>query len=806
MKLFSIFISLFLGLSTHILNPPKIVSAYRTPNPIVLDGELNEPSWDKASSANDFTQLKPTPGEKASQTTEVKIIYDDHAIYIGAKLSDSDPDKILMQMSERDDLGNTDFFGVVFDTYQGGVNGVGFLVTPSEVQFDMKLDTRNEDEGWDAVWFAKTKITEDGWIAEMRIPYSALRFPKKDVQEWGVNFTRMIKRNNEQVFWNEVDPNIQGFINQSGKLTGLKNIKAPLRLSANPFVAVYAENYSSKKDNISEWGRSFSGGMDVKLGLNDAFTLDMTLIPDFGQVRSDNEVLNLTPFEVQFNENRQFFTEGTELFDKADVFYSRRIGGRPFYYSDVKNKLKEGEVITENPRDAQLYNATKVSGRTNGGTGIGVFNAITGRTYAKIENSEGETREVLTNPFSNYSVVVVDQNLKNNSYISLINTNVMRAGTAYDANVTGLEGNIKNRENTYSVNLEGAISQKFFGDKTNVGHAYDVEFAKISGKFLGEIGYNEISDTYDPNDLGFLTRNNVKHYHVYVKYEENSPFGAFNNANIGVFTRYTRQYNPDEFSDLGISIWGGMETKTFHDFSSRIRIEPVATFDFFEPRETGRFYRYPTNFSVNLEWDSDRRKKMSVGIEGDFRNFDEEGRQNIGFEVKPRFRFTNNFSMHYSWEFSKYANDVGYVTHNDADSEIVFGIRDVKTVENRIGAQYSFDQNTNLNFNLRHYWSRVIQNSFHSLLEDGRLGLSNYSGEHNRNFNAFTIDMVFKWRFAPGSDVIAVWKNSVVGDTDEIFNNYYKNSKYLFDQPKSNSFSLKLVYYLDYLDFAKKPS
>lgn len=152
--------------------------------------------------------------------------------------------------------------------------------------------------------------------------------------------------------------------------------------------------------------------MDVKYGISDAFTLDMTLIPDFGQAQSDNKVLNLSPFEVQFNENRQFFTEGTELFNKGGLFYSRRIGGTPLNYGKAYNNLQDGEEVVENPLAPQLYNATKISGRTAKGLGIGFFNATSGRTVATIRNSEGIERQVETDPLTNFNVLVFDQNLK----------------------------------------------------------------------------------------------------------------------------------------------------------------------------------------------------------------------------------------------------------------------------------------------------------------------------------------------------------------------------------------------------------
>jgi hypothetical protein len=177
----------------------------------------------------------------------------------------------------------------------------------------------------------------------------------------------------------------------------------------------------------------------------------VTLVPDFSQVQSDNQVLNLSPFEVQFQERRPFFTEGTELFNKGGLFYSRRVGGLPMDYYSVDSKLTDGEKVIKNPTQTQLLNATKLSGRTNGKLGIGVFNGLANNTYATVADSLGNKRSILTSPLTNYNIVVLDQALKNNSSVSLVNTNVTRDGHFYDANVTGAGFRINNKTNMIKI-------------------------------------------------------------------------------------------------------------------------------------------------------------------------------------------------------------------------------------------------------------------------------------------------------------------------------------------------------------------
>lgn len=781
----------------------KQTKAFRTEKAPEIDGELTEMDWQNAPIATDLVELQPVAGDKPTHKTEIKVMYDNSALYVGAMMYDTAPDSILQQVTQRDEIGNSDWFGIFIDPYKGGINGVSFIVTAAGAQFDAKYSVFGEDENWDAVWKSAVKKNAEGWVVEMRIPYGAIRFPNQEEQVWGLNFGRLIQRYQEKSFWSKIDPNQNGFLNQFGQISNISNIKSPFRLSATPFVAVYGENYKDKNATpSSSWGRSFNAGMDVKYGINDAFTLDMTLIPDFGQARSDNQVLNLSPFEVRFDENRQFFTEGLELFNKGGLFYSRRVGGRPLNFWDVEGQLGETEEIIDNPNTTQLINASKVSGRTTKGLGIGVFNAVSASTQAKIRDTEtGEERSFETSPLTNYNVTVFDQNLKNNSYATLINTNVTRFGDAYDANVTGGEFELRNKKNSYSIRGRGALSQKYYTDRTDLGHRMSLGVRKTNGKIAAGIFYNQESDDYDPNDLGFLNNNNERSYDAYVEYNENKPFGIFNSGGVGFSPEYSRLYKPNVFTDFSMNFWAYGQTKKFWRFSVFTYHEPVTTYDYFEARTEGRFYRFPTNHMAGWNVWSDRRKKLAFGFYGNFRKFNEEGRKRVFFGFEPRYRV--NDKLNFSWEITNFIqyNNVGFVNKiGDNDEEVIFGIRDRKTLENIFNTNYNFNPNMALTFRMRHYWSRVMYQAddFYLLEQDGTLGHSDYTDNHDNNFNAFTIDMVYRWRFAPGSDIFIVWKNSIFNSGEDADIGFGKNLDELWTAPQSNSLSLKVVYYLDY--------
>ncbi len=820
----------------------KQTKALRIENTIRIDGQLDEIEWQNAGVAKEFINYNPNPGAASFQKSEVRVLYDDKAIYVGANLYDTNPDSILRQLSQRDDIGITDWFGIVLDPYRDGLNGVGFVVTSAGVQFDTKysalggesnggFSVLGGDKNWDAVWQSKTTFTNNGWVAEIKIPYSAIRFPKTESQVWSVNFARMIRRKREESFWNEVKPEQAGLLNQAGTITDIQNIKSPVRLSATPYIVTYLENYYDNTATKSTWGRSFNAGLDVKYGINDAFTLDMTLIPDFGQAQSDNNVLNLSPFEVKFEERRQFFTEGTELFNKGDLFYSRRVGGLPIRYFDAYDNVVDSlEEVVENPTVSQLYNATKISGRTNKGLGIGVFNAVSQRTFATIKNLEnGSTRKFETSPLTNYNVFVLDQNLINNSYVTLINTNVWRSGLTYDANVTGTEFSLKNKANSYAIDGGGAISQKYISasetvsnqDSVGLGYKYDLEFSKTSGNFKYALNYNVISRYYDPNDLGFLFRPNVQAYEAALNYNIYESFGNFNGFRTSLSFYYSHLQDPNVFNDFAINWSTFLVTKNFLGFGINGRIEPFETYDYYDPRSTdfSRYYAYPTNVTVGGFISTDYRKTWAYDSRVNFRNFETKGRYTFDINFSPRIRASDKLFFLLSLNNITISDDVGYVSPNEKaigfesikEDEIIYSVRDQIVFDNRISVDYIFTNNMSLNFRVRHYWTKLDYNSFHLLGKDGLLYETPYTGKnvngnnlHNGSYNIFNIDLVYQWRFAPGSDVFFVWKNSISNDTPDIGKNYFTNLEELLEAPQTNSFSIKVIYYLDYLDFVKK--
>lgn len=795
----------------------KSLTIHRIMETPVIDGNLDEMAWQGAAVAKNFVQNDPVNGapEPNQQRSEIYIAYDDVAIYFGARLYDIAPDSIMRELGQRDDNGrNTDYFAMWINPYQDGINDINFFVTAAGVQIDSRSTSNGDDINWDAVWESAVQIDDKGWVVEAAIPYSALRFPNTDVQTWGLNMGRYIRRTRALYTWSFID-NSKGNPEQyAGVLNGIKNIKPPLRLSALPFISGYANNFNS------ETAYEYNAGMDIKYGLSESFTLDMTLVPDFGQVAFDNQVLNLSPFEIRFAENRPFFTEGTELFNKGGLFYSRRVGNAPTQMVNG-SELGANEVIVSNPNQVQLLNATKVSGTTNKNMGVGIFNAITGNTYAEVKDTEtGESRRVLTESLANYNVLVFDQRFNQNSSITLVNTNVIRQGNSFrDANVTGLLADVANKNNTYRFQGSFKKSMVFQSNERVEGFANSLQFNKVGGNFRFYAGQNIESDQYQINDLGFLTNNNEFSHYAGLSYQIFQPTEKFNR--YGYFLNVSRGmlYNPRVFTYFNVNANAFFVTKNFTGFGFNAGGDPVSPHDYFEARTPGRVFVDNPGYYMGGWVSTDYRKRYAIDFGMDFgtkAKFDHLGFKPyfVSSRLSRRMRINNQFLLIFGITEAFNKSDLGWVPAVD-QSFITFGKRDVNNFTMNIRGTYIFTPLMNLALNFRHNWTRVKYHDFYILEEDGSLTFSPYEGGefdsegnfqsyHNANFNSWNIDLIYTWRFAPGSDLIFAWKNAVFTLDDRVEQHYYENLNAVFVSPSQNNVSIKLIYYLDSQDLKRK--
>lgn len=787
-------ITLFICLSSILFSfsqTKKSVSTKKTAENISIDAELNEESWKNAEIATDFVSLEPKNGTPIPEEfkTEVKILYSDDAIYIGAALYDPNPEKILKELVERDNIGTSDFFGVFINGYNDGQQEFRFFVTAANGQIDTNFtSSEGEDGSWNAIWESNAKITDFGYVIEMKIPYAALRFPEQEQQTWGLNFFREVRRERQKYTWSPIDNKIGAISQQAGILTGIENIKTPTRLFLIPYSSFYLSGSEAQKTK-----GELKGGLDVKYGINDAFTLDAILVPDFGQTKFDNVILNLGPFEQQFNENRPFFTEGTDLFSKGNLLYSRRIGATP----NLDFNLNENERILEMPSAINLLNALKISGRDKDGLGIGFLNAITERTTATAYNEiTNNSREVVISPLTNYNVTIFDQRFNQNSSVTFINTNVTRDGSFRDANVSGLLFNLNNKDNSY--NLSGEVkTSSIYDEKSSNGLNTSLYFADTNGKFRYSFGGNYVSKDYQVNDLGINFRTNYYSFSGNTSYRILNPNKTFNTfrVNLNSYFEFYTPTNQIQASNLNVNL--NSTNKQNHFFGGGINFNPFKNYDYYEPRVTDRFFVNPENIGGWFYFSSNYNNKFAIDFEPFLTHVINENRYESGVNISPRYRFSDKFSLVYSFNYFKLKNDIGWIDFEN--SNIIFARRDRDTYTNSITSKFSISSEMNFNLSVRHYWSLAENNKINNLNEDGSLSTNTtYTGNRNSNFSTWNLDLSYSWWFAPGSQMSILYRNNASTFERQINKDFGSNFSNLFEDNLNHVLSVSVRYFIDY--------
>ncbi|PKV51498.1 carbohydrate binding protein with CBM9 domain [Aquimarina sp. MAR_2010_214] len=788
---------MFLSVLQSFAQEKKEIKAKRINNPPKIDGVLNDEVWKTLPAHGNFQMWQPgNEGEIPKEIqSEVKMAYDNKAVYFGVYLYDSQPDTVLRQFSQRDDIFvQADHFSIAINTYNDGVNETRFFITSAGTIGDARANQFNEDFSYNVVFDAKVSFDDQGWYAEFKIPYNALRFPEVKVQDWSINFYRRSLSRNQTYTWNFIDNKIGQRTQYNGLVKGVENVNPPVRLTFFPFV----QGLVSHSDGDSE--TDFSAGMDVKYGLSDSFTLDATLIPDFGQAAFDEVRLNLGPFEQTFGENRQFFTEGTELFNKGNIFFSRRVGGKPST-SISDDDLNANEVAEDNPSKVNLLNALKISGRTKGNLGIGFFNAITEKTEIRITDTiTGAVRKEVVEPISNYNIFVLDQQFNKNSSVSLINTNVTRSGSEFrNANVTGLVWNLANKTNSYRLTGRSLVSQINSPEDNIGGFASELDFDRIKGKIRYGFGHDLANKTYNINDLGVNFRNNFNNFRISASYQIFEPKGVFNTYRINVFARHRRLYDPSIQTQNSIGANWFFVTKNRFAFGGRGSYNSKNQ-DYFEPRVDGRFVTYSRSIGGRMFVSSDYRKKFAYDISAGTRQWFSDEQKIYRIEVSPRYRFSDKFLVIWRSEYYNRPNNFGYVDDNDID--VFLGQRDIVSLENSLSASYNFDPYKAVNLRFRNFWSTAdySDNIFYILNENGSRSQIDYDiseDNPNTNFNIWNLDLSFNWRFAPGSEATLLYRNQIFNDDELSSLNYTQSLDNLFNRPIKHTLSLRIVYFLD---------
>ncbi len=749
----------------------KVYNTYKVEKKPVIDGFLDESLWEKLPIAKDFVQEKPNNGklERINTKTEIKVCYDNSNIYFGAIMYDNAPDSILKELSKRDDDNkNNDILSIVLDPFNNSQVEYIFSVTAAGVQIDAKKTKNGEDKSWDAVWSSAIKINKNGWVAEVAIPFSQLRFSDNN-QYWSINFFRKIRRYRENYSWNAININFEDYSLQSGLLKGIKNIKSPIRLSFMPYASIYANSYS-----VNDTIRSifpYNYGLDLKYGINESFTLDMTLIPDFGQTGSDAMVLNLSPFEVKYEEKRQFFNEGIELFNKGDeMFYSRRL-------------------------ENNLINASKLSGRTDNGFGFSLLNAITNKNNG--------------NPLTNFNVFIIDKAINNSSSISLMNTNMTKFNDSKDANVIGLFSSLSNREKTHLLNSNFKVSNEIYTDSSDLGFSGMISFEKNTGGFRYKLYSSFNDEIFNQNDLGFsyLYNKNKINSALDIGFEQLEENKNFIFSKHYIFIKHNMLFTNKNFVDLEFEAESKFMLKNYLFIMGKIIIHPYDKRDYYEARSND--YNNPVNKSKSIEFStylsSDYRNKIAIDFGCGFIYKPLYDGKELRARISPRIRINDRISMKYVLSLRSRFNEIGFVANDTSyiliappKLDYIFATRNTYMVTNVINLDFIINNKLNLITKFRYHIDKVKNNNFYELNNNGYLDYNDYYENQDINYSTWTADIALNWRFLPGSQLSFVWKNGVDFESEFLYN-FYENIRYTYNALKNNSLSLKLIYYIDYL-------
>ncbi|MGO4820500.1 MULTISPECIES: DUF5916 domain-containing protein [unclassified Flavobacterium] len=775
----------------------KVLFAKPITQGLTIDAKLNEDQWKNDSEiATDFVMFEPDNGKPISEDkkTEVKVLYDNDAIYISAVLYDNEPSKIQREITNRDVFGVSDHFSVSINGFNDGQQDFRFYVSAAGVQMDCLSTEGGDDYSWDAIWDSEVAITDYGWVVEMKIPYAALRFSNAQKQTWGINFKREIKRDVQTYTWNHVDTKIGAVITQAGILEGIENIKTPTRLFFIPYTSAYYQEDDFASD------RTFKAGLDIKYGINDSFTLDAILVPDFGQTKFDNAILYLDPFEQKLEENRPFFTEGTNLFNIGNLFYSRRIGGFP-----SREPIPEAnEEITEYPSTVNLLNAVKVSGRTEKGLGIGFLNAVTKKTFATIEkttlNDDDEevieTRREVIEPLTNYNMLVLDQRFNGNSSVSFVNANTTRNGDFRDANASALVFDLSTKANTY--NLYGDFKYSTVNDIQNYdGFKTSLNFAKTSGQYRYTVSGKYISSDYDINDLGLVFYTNYHNAYVNGSYRILNPIKYFNTFKVEQELNLELQNTTGKMQEGWYKTLIKARTKKNHYMEFALVINPFETYDFYEPRVAGRYLEIPKRVTSYFGVEFNRNNAFTFDFTPSIAVYDQDKRVSYGLALGPKYRFNDKFSLYFVMDYTKKINDRGWVAFDNSD--IIIGQRDREILQNDLTGKYAINNKMTLNLTARYYWSYSDNKKFLTLQDDGTvIDNTAFNLNKNRNFNSWNLDLSYSWWFAPGSELSILYRNYSQESTRVVERNLGQNLKNVFDSNMTNILSISVRYFIDY--------
>jgi hypothetical protein len=792
-------------------NNPKTAIPVRTRVAPTIDGNLNEPEWKFAKPIVDFVQLVPKEGAEPSERTEIRFLYDDEALYVGCIMYDSEPSKIVARLGRRDDEMESDYINILLDSYHDHQTDFEFRINASGVKVDaLKYDDgKQEDLSWDPVWTVETRITTQGWVAEVRIPFSVLRYSNQPDQEWGLQIIRRISRKKEQIHWALVKASDNGWPSKFGHMSGFDHLPSASAAELLPYAAGSGEFVPASPGNPD--GRRFSAnaGFDLKYRPSASITVDATVNPDFGQVEADPAVLNLTTFQTFFPEKRPFFIEGSQIIHFATfgdnagpgLFYSRRIG-RP-----ITVNAATGGYVEDQPRFATILGAVKVSGKTQGGLSFGALEAVTRQEKATLIDSLGNKSDQSVEPFSNFSLFRLKQDFLENSNVGMIVTNVMRDGKL-PAYTGGVDWNLRFFESVYRIDGFLAASHTTNADPIvqnpngyHDGPAGRININKEGGThWRWSLGYDFTSKGFNVNDIGFFRRPNDRGTVNTLQYREDMPSEFLQRWSLTAFYHYRTNFdNAVLFNQVQFS--GDILLTNYWDFQFQATIDR-GKYDDRETRGNG-LYRKPVTRNLMAQVISDPR----LPVVGSFQivgSNDTRGSNTWSMmaqaEVRAASNVTVQFSLNHTESYRLFAWVANRTTADDPalPSNVlssIFAQRTVSQWDLTTRGSFVFARNLTLQYYLQVF---TAKGQFEN---PGRMVSDDVFVPYAANTPDFTnlslkSNVVLRWEYLPGSTVFLVWSQARQGSKGSYQTPFWDNISNTFSLPNDNVLLLKASYWL----------
>lgn len=767
------------------------LTASYTSSTITVDGILDEEDWGKSDVTGNFIQLEPAEGIPSVRRTEVRVLFGKDNLYIGAVMYGT-PDETEATLGRRDEYNRADWFMVSIDSYYNRRTAYTFAVNAAGVQLDGQQGGMRTfgtglfdglDLSWDAIWFSSVRIKDSAWIAELRIPYSMLRFPDTEDQSWGIHFMRRIPLLGEISEWPHIPRSERtNLVARYGTISGISGIEPRRNIQFRPYMLTGIDIYEDiDRPGSGVYDTRLDIGGDIKVGLGTNIMLDATVNPDFGQVEADPAVLNLTAFETFFTEKRPFFIEGADIFQfgigMSRLFYTRRIGARE-----------------------PIIGAAKISGRSAGGLSFGLLGTAAGHSFR---------------PSHNYGVLRASQQIGSYSSAGGIITayrSPPEKGIGWQSMTGGVDWDLRLAGNRYS--LEGIAA---FADRQPLIPGTDAETGFMSGltfrKREGTVDYHvtllAFSDQYNPNDLGW-TSFEQNFYEAWsglnYRIRGGQPFGPFQRANIRVFNR--QRYSYLEWWNMGdyMQVRSEWMTRGFRMIRANAAFsEILGGYDIWETRGLGRWAR-PYHIQLTGEYNSDERKNRKISPSGRYR-FYGDGGQELGlgitgiWDIGTRFSFSAFIEGEWERSVTAWASNESFIRQNgewytgvisappdmlDPDHLIflgegsgleqiferavavapgqyylpVFGERDTRSLDLTVRGSLTFTADISVQLYTQMFVAGGRYNNFSILTApDDLVRFDPFPKRNEFLYNNLQSNLVFRWEYRPGSTVYLVWSH-----------------------------------------------